>query len=205
MILDSTPTTTGQQFSPQKYRGHTLEILGVLCECGGLTTHEIAEKTGISPRVIYQYCLRGYRRGILERKERWGWSASPLGLLVLSITTTTTTTANTKLTQSYHKANTKLTQAPRQLNLSTFTGREDMDETDKSVVGVLVSHYERTGIKFRHFGDHYEIASVMGIAAQDVIPTLRHLRDEGCLYFRRDELGWKVGLKQDFIWRLENV
>lgn len=84
-------------------------------------------------------------------------------------------------------------------------GREDMDETDRVVVGVLVSHYERTGIKFRHFEDHYEIGRIMGIAAQDVIPTLRHLRDEGCLYFRRDDLGWKVGLLKDFVWRLENV
>ncbi len=205
MQSNSTTTTTGQKFSPQKYRGHTLEILGVLSEFGGLTTREIADKTGLKPDDVWHYCKRGYRRGILERKERWGWSASPLGLLVLSITTTTTTTTDTNRTQQGHKTDTNRTQKPRQLDLSAFMGREDMDETDRVVVGVLVSHYERTGIKFRHFEDHYEIGRIMGIAAQDVIPTLRHLRDEGCLYFRRDDLGWKVGLLKAFVWRLENV
>jgi len=80
-----------------------------------------------------------------------------------------------------------------------------MDETDRVVVGVLVSHYERTGLKFRHFDDEYEIAREMGIASQDVKPTLRHLRDEGCIYFRREALGWKLGLMKDFVWRLQNI
>jgi hypothetical protein len=205
MILDSTPTTTGQKFSPQKYRGHTLEILGVLSECGGLTTREISNRTGLNIDAVYFVCRRGYHRGIIEKTERWGWSASPLGMLVLSITTTTTTTPDTNLTQTLHKPDTNLTPKVRQLNLSAFTGREDMDETDRVVVGVLASHYERTGLKFRHFADHYEIGRVMGIAAQDVTPTLRHLRDEGCIYFRREALGWKLGLMKDFVWRLQNV
>lgn len=205
MILDSTTTTTGQQFSPQKYRGHTLEILGVLSECGGLTTHEIADKTGISVNDVGQYCRRGFRSGIIERKERWGWCISPLGLLVLSLYSTTTTTKDTTKTQLRHKEDTKKTQPPRQLNLSAFMGREDMEETDRVVVGVMISHYERTGVKYRHFDDEYEIGRVMGIAKQDVIPTLRHLRDEGCIYFMRSDLGWKLGLKKEFVWRLENV
>lgn len=204
-INSTTTTTTGQKFSPQKYRGHTLEILGVLSECGGLTTREISNRTGLDNVVVRVYCARGYRSGIIERKERWGWSVSPLGMLVLSLSTTTTTTSNRTVTEQKHKSNTRVTQKPKQLDLSAFMGREDMDETDRVVVGVLVSHYERTGIKFRHFEDHYEIGRIMGIAAQDVIPTLRHLRDEGCLYFRRDDLGWKVGLLKDFVWRLENV
>src|SRR5450756_212818 len=204
MILESTTTTTGQKFSPQKYRGHTLEILGVLSECGGVTTREISDKTGISPRVVYQYCLRGYHRGILERKEGWGWSASPLGMLVLSLTTTTTTTANTKLTQPLHNPNTTLTQNPRQLNLAAFTSRSDVTEPDRSVVVELTGHYERTGVKYRLFKDEYELAEAMHIAVQEVLPTLRHLREEGCVYFRRDPLGWKVGLMKDFVWRLQN-
>jgi predicted transcriptional regulator len=205
VILDSTPTTTGQKFSPQKYRGHTLEILGVLSECGGLTTCEIADKTGLKPNDVWQYCRRGFSSGIIERKERWGWSVSPLGLLILSIKTTTTTTNDTTTTQQRHKHDTNTTPKVQQLNLSAFTGREDMDETDRVVVGVLVSHYERTGKVFRHFDDEYEIGRVMGIASQDVKHTLRHLRDEGCIYFRREALGWKLGLMKDFVWRLQNV
>lgn len=205
MSQTCTTTTTDRKFSPQKYRGHTLEILGVLSEFGGLTTSEIANKTGISQRVIYQYCLRGYHRGILERKEHWGWSVSPFGLLVLSLTTTTTTTANTKLTQTLHKANTKLTQTSRQLDLTAFTSREDLTDPDRSVVVELTDHYERTGVKFRLFKDEYDLAEAMKIAVQDVLPTLRHLREEGCIYFRREALGWKIGLMKNFVERMQYI
>src|SRR5512137_2799961 len=98
MIQASTTTTTAQTFSPQKYRGHTLEILGVLSEFGGLTTREIADRTGLKPNDVWHYCRRGNRSGIIERKERWGWCASPLGLLVLSVNSTTTTTMDTTRT-----------------------------------------------------------------------------------------------------------
>lgn len=201
----STTTTTDQKFSPQKYRGHTLEILSVLSDFGGLTTREIADKVGLSCRVVWGYCKRGYRRGIIERKERWGWCASPLGNLVLSLTTTTTTAVNTKSTQGKHKVNTKSTQTPRQLNLATFTSRSDLTEPDRSVVVVLADHFERTGIKYRLFKDEFELADAMDIAVQEVAPTLRHLREEGCIYFRREPLGWKVGLMKGFVERLQHV
>jgi len=203
--IASTTTTTDPKFSPQKYRGHTLDILGVLSDFGGLTTREIADRVGMSCRVVWGYCKRGYRRGVIEKKENWGWFASPLGMLVLSLNTTTTTTVNTKSTQSQHKVNTKSTQPPRQLNLATFTSREDLTESDRSVVVVLTEHYERTNVKYRLFKDEYELADAMDIAVPDVLPTLRHLREEGCIYFRREPLGWKIGLMKGFVERLANA
>jgi hypothetical protein len=205
MQHSTTTTTRTRQFSPQKYRGHTLEILGVLSELGGLTTREIADRTGISCRVVWGYCKRGYDCGIFHRKENWGWCASPSGMLVLSILTTTTTTVNTKSTQSQHKVNTRSTQPPRQLNLATFTSSKDFEESDRNVVVVLAEHYERTGVKYRLFQDEYEIAESMHIAVQDVKPTLRHLREEGCIYFRREALGWKIGLMKGFVERMQHV
>lgn len=198
-----TTTTTVQKFSPQKYRGHTIEILGVLSDFGGLTTREIADKTGISVKDVWIYCRRGYLRGIIERNESWGWCASPLGNLVLSLVSTTTTTTYTTTTQQLHKDDTKTTQSPRQLNLATFTSREDITESDRSVVVVLTGHYERTDVKYRLFQDEYEVADAMDIAVQDVLPTLRHLREEGCIYFRRDSLGWKIGLMKGFVERMQ--
>jgi transcription initiation factor IIE alpha subunit len=205
MIQASTTTTTDPKFSPQKYRGHTLEILGVLSEFGGLTTREISNKTGLDTHVVRVYCSRGYRQGILDRKERWGWSASPSGMLVLSINTTTTTTSNTTATQQQHNSNTKAAQPLRQLSLAAFTSREDITETDQKVVVELTGHYERTGVKYRLFKDEYELAEAMKIPVVDVLPTLRHLREEGCIYFRRDSLGWKIGLMKLFVWRLQNA
>lgn len=200
-----TTTTTDPKFSPQKYRGHTLEILGVLSEFGGLTTREISNKTGISCNDISHICRRAARRGIFDRKESWGWSVSPLGMLVLSVVTTTTTIRDTKGTEQGHKRDTKGTQSSRQLNLAAFTSREDITETDQKVVVELTEHYERTGVKYRLFKDEYELADAMKIPVVDVLPTLRHLREEGCIYFQRDSLGWKIGLMKAFVWRLENA
>lgn len=205
MIQSTTTTPTDQKFSPQKYRGHTLTILGVLSEFGGLTTREISERTGISVNDVGQYCRRGYRSGIIERKERWGFSASPLGMMVLSLFSTTTTTTDTTKTQLRHKGDTKGTQKSRQLDLAAFTSREDITDPDRSVVVELAAHYERTGVKFRLFTDQYEIAEAMKISVGELLPTLRHLREEGCIYFRREDLGWKVGLMKGFVERLKNV
>ena len=199
-------TSTGPKFSPQKYRGHTLEILDALADCGGLTTAEIAYKTGLAMQIVYVYCRRGYQRGILERKESWGWAASPSGLHVLDVattTTTTTTTTNTNITQQQHKHNTNITQTFHQLDLSAFQQRDDMDEACLKVVGVLVAHYERTDVKYRIFQDHYEMADGLGISFVDLKPTLAHLKQERCIYLRHEHLGWRLGLLIDFVERMQ--
>ncbi len=203
-ISSTTPTTAGK-FSPQKFRGHTLEILGVLSEFGGLTTREIADRISMDRKETYEYCRRGYHRGIFSRHEAWGWCASPLGMLVLSIVTTTTTTDHTTTTQQPHNNHTTTTRKPRQIDLAAFTSREDVDELDRAVVGVLSGAYEKTGQAFQVYADEYEVASVMGIAVQDVLPTLRHLRNENCIYFRRDSLGWKIGLLKAFLERMQHA
>ena len=207
VVPTTTHTPAGPKFSPQKYRGHTLEILDALADCGGLTTAEISHKTGIAMQIVYVYCRRGYQRGIFERKESWGWAASPSGLHVLDIatttTTTTTTTKCTKDTQQTHKGYTKDAQTSRQLDLSAFQQRDDMDEACLKVVGVLVAQYERTGSKFMIFQDHYEIADGCGISFVDLTPTLAHLKQERCIYLRREDLGWRLGLLKAFVERMQ--
>jgi len=200
-----TTTPTDPAFSPQKFRGHTLEILGALRECGGLTTREISDKIGEPVKKIYEYCRRGYHRGIINKFERWGWNISPLGNLVLSLTTTTTTTNHTTTTQPPHNHHTTTTQNSRQLHLAAFTSRADITDPDKSVVVELAAHYERTGVKFRLFKDQYELSEAMKISIDELLPTLRHLREEGCIYFRREDIGWKVGLMKGFVERLKYV
>jgi hypothetical protein len=80
-----TPTPTVLLSNPCKFRGKTLEILGVLSNSGGMTTREISDHTGISVRIVGVYCINDEKRGIFERKERWGWKATSFGFLILYI------------------------------------------------------------------------------------------------------------------------
>ncbi len=204
-MYTSTTTTTKKEHCPQKFRGRTIDILAVLSASGGLTTCEIAERLFQPPKKIWEYCKRGYRRGIFERKERWGWCVSPLGFLVLSLHATTTTTVHTTSTQHPHNIHTTSTPKSRQLNLAPYFESETLEEADRNVVVVLSEHFERTGIKFRIFQDQYDLAEAMHISEKQVIPTLRHLREEGCIYFRREALGWKIGLMKGFVERMQYV
>ncbi len=203
---DSTTPTTAFLSNPCKFRGKTIDILGILSNSGGMTTREIADKTGMSIKVLNVILPRGEKKGIFERKERWGWKASPFGFLILSINNNN---ANTNTTTTQHKYNTNTTRTldssrkSHQLNLSVFTNRSDINEPERVVVGVLVQHYERTGQKFRYFRDFYHFCDETGVSAVDAPAAIARLKEEGCVYTRKDEFGWKIGLKVDFVERLK--
>lgn len=203
---DSTTPTTAFLSNPCKFRGKTIDILGILSNSGGMTTREIADKTGMSIKVLNVILPRGEKKGIFERKERWGWKASPFGFLILSINNNN---ANTNTTTTQHKYNTNTTRTldssrkSHQLNLSVFTNRSDINEPERVVVGVLVQHYERTGQKFRYFRDFYHFCDETGVSAVDAPAAIARLKEEGCIYTRKDEFGWKIGLKADFVERLK--
>jgi len=87
--------------------------------------------------------------------------------------------------------------------LTVFTNRSDITEPERVVVGVLVQHYERTGEKYRYFHDIYHFCDETGVSAVDAPPAIARLKEEGCIYTRKDEFGWKIGLKVDFVERLK--
>lgn len=205
-IAGITPTPTELLSNPCKFRGKTIEILSVLSNSGGMTTREISDRTGIPVRVVSIYCIRGEKRGIFERKEKWGWKAAPFGFLIFDINNNN---VNTKLTVSKQKVNTRLTptldssKKSNQLNLSVFTNRSDIAEPERVVVGVLVQHYERTGEKYRYFRDFYHFCDETGVSAVDAPQAIAKLKEEGCIYTRKDEFGWKIGLKVNFVEKLK--
>ena len=201
-----TPTPTVLLSNPCKFRGKTLEILGVLSNSGGMTTREISDHTGISVRIISVYCINGEKRGIFERKERWGWKATSFGFLILDINNNN---VKTKLKESKNEVKTKLNRTldcskkSHQLNLSIFTNRSDITEPERVVVEILVKHYERTGEKYRYFRDFYHFCDETGVGAVDAPAAIARLKEEGCIYTRKDEFGWKIGLKVNFVERLK--
>ncbi len=100
-----TPTPTNFISNPCKFRGKTIEILGVLSNSGGMTTREIADQTGIPIRIVSIYCINGEEKGIFERKERWGWKVTPFGFFVLDINNNN---VKTKLKESKNEVKTKV-------------------------------------------------------------------------------------------------
>lgn len=201
-----TPTPTGLLSNPCKFRGKTIEILSVLSNSGGMTTREIADRTGISIKVLNVILPRGEKKGIFERKERWGWKAAPIGFLILSINNNNDNTNTTKIQHKYNTNTTPTLDSSKksnQLNLSVFTNRSDIAEPERVVVGVLVQHYERTGEKYRYFRDFYHFCDETGVSAVDAPQAIAKLKEEGCIYTRKDEFGWKVGLKVNFVEKLK--
>ena len=205
-ITSSTPTPTNLIPNPCKFRGQTIEILSVISNSGGMTTREIADMTGISIKVLSVILPRGEKNGIFERKERWGWKASPFGFQILSINNNNSNTNTTHIQHQYNTNTTRTLDSPKkshQLDLSVFTNRSDISEPERVVVGVLVNHFERTGEKYRYFHDFYHFCDETGVGAVDAPPVIARLKEEGCIYTRKDEFGWKIGLKVNFVERLK--
>ncbi|TRZ86920.1 MAG: hypothetical protein D4R88_10045 [Methanosarcinales archaeon] len=205
-ITSITPTPTNIISNPCKFKGKTIDILGILSNSGGMTTREISDQTGIPVRTVGVYCRGGEKRGVFERKERWGWKATSFGFLILSINNNN---GNTKDKDRINKGQTKYNltlDSPKkshQLNLTVFTNRSDITEPERVVVGVLVQHYERTGEKYRYFHDIYHFCDETGVGAVDAPAVIARLKEEGCIYTRKDEFGWKIGLKVSFVERLK--
>jgi hypothetical protein len=201
-----TPTPTALLSNPCKFRGKTIDILGILSNSGRMTTREIADHTGIPVRKVWTYCNNGEKRCVFERKERWGWKATPFGFFILNINNNN---VQTKYKQSTNEVQTKynhLYTVPKkshQLNLSVFTNRSDITEPERVVVGVLVKHYERTGEKYRYFRDFYHFFDETSVGAVDAPPAIARLKEEGCIYTRKDEFGWKIGPKVNFVEKLK--
>jgi hypothetical protein len=205
-IASSTPTPSNFSSNPCKFRGKTIEILASLSNCGGMTTREISDHTGIPIKTVNVYCWLGEKRGVFERKERWGWKATSFGFFILSINNNNDKSNINKVLIKDKSSINHLYTVPKkshQLNLSIFTSRSDLADPERVVVGVLVEHYERTGEKYRYFSDIYHFCDETGVSAVDAPPAIARLKEEGCIYTRKDEFGWKIGLKVNFVERLK--
>ncbi len=184
--ITSPPPPTNFISNPCKFRGKTIEILGALSNSGGMTTREIADLTGIPVRTVGVYCRGGEKRGIFERKERWGWKVTAFGFLILSINNNNGKTKDKDRINGGKTKDKRTLDSSRkshQLNLSVFTSRSDITDPERVVVGVLVKHYERTGEKYRYFRDFYHFCDETGVGAVDAPTAIARLKEEGCIYW----------------------
>ena len=204
----TTPTTGTTQIN--RIRGFSLTILEELQNSGGLRTTEIRDITGHRRDYVYRYLYNLHKYGCVSRKDIWGWEITSLGIYILSSYTTTIDEERRRKEEGKKEErrrkenNPRIVKTSRQINLDIFSSRDDMAEPELVVVGVLVLHYERTSEKYRYFKDEYEFADEVGISIDDIRSTLAHLKEEGCIYVRKEYLGWKIGLKVNFIESLKD-
>ena len=66
---DSTTPTTAFLSNPCKFRGKTIDILGILSNSGGLTTREIADHTGIPVRTVGVYVVVVKKKVFLRERN----------------------------------------------------------------------------------------------------------------------------------------
>lgn len=206
----STPTPTVQIC---KIRGFSLDILGELYSKNMLTTPEIASNLDHTIRYVRRYLYNLHKYGCIERKDRWGWVIEPLGIDVLDINNNNIDERKKKERRNKEERKEKETSndshttvESRQLNLSLYESDPNVTEPEREVVMLMVSHYERTGEKYRYFKDMYDFCEQTGTSAVGVMELLAKLKQEGVIYMREEKmLGmWKIGLKVNFIEMLQD-
>ena len=76
-----------------------------------------------------------------------------------------------------------------------------LDDAERTVVEVLVEHYDRTGSKFFLVGDKYELAEKLNLNPNIMGDALKNLVQDNIIYkFRLKREGLtKIGLKKAFV------
>lgn len=215
-LLKASTTTT---VNIARIRGLSLEILALLYSREGAYVPDIADVLGKSRTYVRQYLHRLLKYGCVDRYDGWGWKITPLGIDIILYNDSiqynnNNTERNTSVTLPLQKRNSSVTvssHAPhttassRQLNLSLYSDNPDISDPERAVVVVLAEHYEQTGEKYRYYSDMYDFCEQMGISSIGVNHLIAKLKQEGVIYvmWMRDLEMWKIGLKKDFVERLQ--
>ncbi len=213
----STTTLELRQSNTQwnKIRGYSVDILELLNDCGGLSTIEIANRIGKTPRYIsnYLYRLRDY--GLINlNKNNWKWYITALDDIIIYIIYKD----NRKTTQQQHKdnkkdnvssfyKNEKTEAAEQKTKIPINDWQKERTDTEVVVISHLIEHYNETMNKFVLSQSHDEFAELLRIRfpeSSELPKTLLRLESDGVLYnvYLREKACWKIGLKDAFIQRI---
>ena len=107
---------------------------------------------------------------------------------------------NKKKVESNQPKNTK------QIPISLWLQNSSLDNLEKEVVEVLLSHYNETGSKFILVKDQFELAEKLKANPNEILEGLKNLRQDNIIYLYRSDIQgyWKIGLKSSFIEILKN-
>lgn len=219
--VDETPTTTTPILAawqnlpnPCKFRGHTIEILEALYDCGNLTTRELSNITGLEIEDIKGYCRNGRKNCIITRIDRWKWMITDYGCFVYEINknnivkgvTNGKQKGNERVTKGYRTFNSEKKQ--HQLNLSIFEKNEDLTELQRVVVVAMAEHYKKTRRPFYKFMRYDDFRDQLGLDTkyswEDIQEVAISLEVAGIVYiYERGDIK-KVGLLKETIEKMQH-
>jgi len=201
-------TTTSTFTSLSRIRGFTIDLLYLLRN-EYLRSVEIAKKTGKPANYVrsYLYNMRSY--GLAEKRGDL-WSLTELGVNFIerldrknkSKTKQKKSKRRAKVEQK--KSKTSEVKQFKQIPIHLWIQNSSLDDVEKEVVEVLADHYNRTGSKFIHVRDKYELAERCKVNPSALGEALRNLLDDNIIYVFHHRRGpftglTKIGLKKAFI------
>jgi len=208
----TTTTTTSIFTSLSRIRGFTIDLLYLLRnKC--LRSVEIAEITGKPANYVrsYLYNMRSY--GLTEKRGDL-WILTEYGVNFLSYIDRLDKNNNkgkrrAKVSKRRAKEEQKKSKSSeqkqfKQIPIHLWLQNSSLDDVERVVVEVLADHYNRTGSKFIHVRDKYELAERCKVNPSALGEALRNLLDDNIIYVFHHHRGpftglTKIGLKKAFI------
>ena len=209
----STSTTS---FCLGKVRGLTIYLLYQLRN-GPRRCSELAEITGKPYKHVWQYLKNMQNYGLIRKRGSF-YEITILGAdflnyymshinHIISISKEYQKKVKRKSKEHQKKIKSWRPKIVKQLSIHLWLQEfsVSLDDTEKEVVEVLLTHYNRTGSKFILVKDMYELAERIGVSPSLLNSALKRLKEDNIIYvWRSRALGcWKIGLKKDFIKQLE--
>ena len=208
-----------------RIRGFSIIILECL-KGGYLRSSEIYEITGKPCSYVNRYLYNLRKYGLIERVEDF-WILTEKGTDFLEYYEYFIKNKNRirKFNETLMKDNRKFNERcnrkkedslcadtsikafrrnSRQIQIEPFLRNSNLDDLEKAVVEVLITHYNKTGSKFIMVKDQYELAEKLNANPSDLPNALKNLRQDGIIYIFKDKTFncWKIGLKKQFLERL---
>jgi len=226
-LTGTSAVSTTTNFSATRLRGFTVELLKLLSN-DAISIFELSDITDRSLRHLRVYLWRLKKYGLIEGDGVF-WTASHEGLYALSFLSSRkkneeilskgldasehikrysseSCTGNSKqghrsITLRLQKDNTKIT-VTRQLTLEKALKLSNLNDCEKEVVEVLLTHYNSTGSPFIYLNFIEDIH--LDFPDQILQEAFRKLRQDNIIYIWQDRglKALKLGLKKAFLEKL---
>jgi len=94
----------------------------------------------------------------------------------------------------------------KQIPISLWLQNSGLDNVEKEVVEVLLTHYSETGSKFILVKDQFELSEKLKANPSEILEALKNLRQDNIIYLYRSDIQgyWKIGLKISFLKIIES-